>query len=133
MADERNTGAAIAAAAWCANNLLNTEKCSPQQKNKFPNALAALIRQEFNLYDDPNIACVIQVKNKEPNKILNNALSQFNLTSEALSVTDIIVLVYPSLVWVDEDCNNYSSKKQPCKCIYQEVSTSNIKRKKMQH
>ena len=121
MANISRTGAINAAAVWCARELVNIE---PQQRGKFKNALEAALQQKLHTFSNPEEACVIQVTNGKPNAVLERVLKQLRLTESNLKYENIIVFVYPDVVWVDKDCNNFCSDKMYNECIYKVTCTT---------
>ena len=126
MADISKTGAANAAAVWCTRNLLNGEKCSPQQRAKFKCSLASAIHQELNRCSDSNIACVVQIRNEKPNEILEGAMKIARVTNDMLTISNVLVTVFPTVVWVDKEFTNSGSKVLPYECIYKIVEWTKV-------
>jgi hypothetical protein len=131
MAELNKTGAANAAAVWCTKNLLNGEKCSPLQRSKFKCSLESAIRQELNQYTDANIACVIKIRKDKPNKILQTALNIAKLANDMLTFSDVLIMVFPTVVWVDREFTS-CSKALSYECIFKTTITTSThnKRKK---
>ena len=120
MADARRTGATNAAAVWCSRNLVNLE---PQFRTKFQNALAARIHRKACKIENSDEACVIQVINGKPDSTICEVLQQLKLDESVLAYANILILVYPDVVWVDKDFNNFRSEKMLNECIYKETRT----------
>lgn len=93
MAGGRNDGAAYAAAAWCANNILKFDVPVPL-KQKFKESLASVIRHELSSYKTDDACCVIQIINGKPNKPLDAAMKQHQINQSELTTSNIMVRVY---------------------------------------
>ncbi len=93
MAGGRNDGAAYAAAAWCANNILKFDVPVPL-KQKFKESLASVIRQELSSYKTDDACCVIQIINGKPNKPLDVAMKLNQISQSELATSNIILKVY---------------------------------------